>query len=129
MDGLDVARDCDLLDPLPKLHELSRARPRMRLQPPPLGPLVGVVVVADVAEQQAAGPVAVDDQPDVLRHTNRPEVLVPRLVQLVELHPRCGRVQLQIEGGRLDGLLLLPGEPAQAVGERVSDAEVHGAST
>ena len=43
----------------------------------------------------------------------------------MELHPRVGRVHLQIERRRLGGLLLLAGELGEAVSERVGDAEVH----
>jgi hypothetical protein len=81
-------------------------------------------VVIDVAQEQAAGGL-VDDQPDVSVHPDGPEVLVLRPVQLVELHPRAGRVELEVEGGRLDRLLLLTGQPGEAVRERVSDEEVH----
>ena len=56
---------------------------------------------------------------------HRPEVLVLRLVELVELHARVGRVHLQVEGRGLDGLLLVAGQPGEAVGEGVGDAEFH----
>ena len=49
---------------LPNLHELRGAGLRMRLQLAPLGPVVRLVVVIDVAQQQAARR-PVDDQPDV----------------------------------------------------------------
>ncbi len=51
--GLHVDRDDDLLHRLANLDQLRRARLRMRLQLAPLGPVVGLVVVIDVAEQQA----------------------------------------------------------------------------
>ena len=40
-------------------------------------------------------------------------------------HPQANRVDLQIEGGRLGGLLLVAGQTGEAVGEGVGDAEVH----
>ena len=84
-------------------------------------------MVADVAEQQARlGPV--DDQPDVAADPHRPEVLVLRLVELVELQPGLRRVDLQVEGRRLDGLLLVAGQAGEAVGEGVGDEEVQSAS-
>ena len=51
---LHVDRDHDLLDRLADLDELRGAGLRMRLELAPLGPGVGLVVVVDVAEQQAA---------------------------------------------------------------------------
>ena len=47
------------------------------------------------------------------------------LSSLWKLHPGIGRVELQVEGRRLDGLLLVAGQPGEAVGEGVGDAEVH----
>ena len=47
------------------------------------------------------------------------------LSSLWKLMPGIGRVQLQVEGRRLDGLLLLAGQAGEAVGEGVGDAEVH----
>ena len=121
---LHVDGDDDLLDGLADLHQLGSAGLRMRLQPAPLGPLIGPVVVIDVAEQQAAvGPM--DDEPDVAAHPHRPEVPVPRPVELVKLKPRTRRIDLKIERRRLRSLLLVGGEAAEAVGERVGDSEVH----
>lgn len=121
---LHVDGDDHLLDGLANLHQLRSAGLRMRLQPAPLGPLIGLVVVIDVAEQQTAvGPM--DDEPDVAAHPHRPEVPVSRLVELVKLKPRTRRIHLKIERRRLRSLLLVGGETAEAVGERVGDAEVH----
>jgi len=60
-----------------------------------------------------------------LRYLTEKEVLVPRLVQLVQAHARIGRVQLEVEGGGLDGLLLLASQLGEAVGEGIGDAEIH----
>ena len=92
----------------------------MRLELPALRPRVRAVVVIDVAEQQAGvGPV--HDQPDVRVDPDRPETLVLRLIELVKAQARRRRVHLQVEGGRLDGLLLVAGQAREAVGERVGD--------
>lgn len=40
-------------------------------------------------------------------------------------HPVVRRIELQIEGGGLDRLLLSADRPREAVGEGVDDAEVH----
>lgn len=96
----------------------------MRLQLAPFRPVVRLVVMADVAEQEARIAL-VNDQPDVRVHRNRPEVLVLRIVELVEVQARIGRVDLQVERGRLDGLLLVARQTREAVSERVSDAELH----
>ena len=96
----------------------------MPLQPPPLGPLIRGVVMVHVAEQEARrGPV--DNQPDVAADPGRPEALVLRPLDLVQLQPRPGRVHLQVERGGLDRLLLVAGQLRETVGERVGDAELH----
>jgi hypothetical protein len=95
--------------PLADLHELRGAGLRVRLQLAPLGPGVGGVVVVDVAEQQARA----------VRWTIRRMSRLTRtdqkfgsfaLVELVELHPGIGGVELEVEGRGLDRLLLLAGE-------------------
>src|SRR6266446_8461376 len=50
---LHVRGDDDLLYPLADLHELRRARGRVRLQLAALGPRIRLVVMVHVAEQQA----------------------------------------------------------------------------
>jgi hypothetical protein len=67
----------------------------------------------------------VNDQPDVAIHPHRPELFVLRLVQLMETHAGIGRIELQVERRRLDGLLLLASEPGEAVGEGVGDPKFH----
>lgn len=91
----------------------------------PFRPVVSFVVMIDIAEQQTRIAL-VHDQSNVTADTHRPEVPVPHLVDAVKTHPRAGRVQLQIERGGLDGLLLLAGQARQAIGEGVGDAEFHG---
>src|SRR5262249_42022546 len=98
---------------------------RMRLELAALGPVVRLVMMAHVAEQQTVRR-AVHDEPDVLADAHRPEPLVLRLAELVERHPGAGRVDLQVEGSSLDRLLLASGRRCWAVGERVGDTEVHG---
>ena len=61
---LHVDGDLDLFDGLAHLHELGRAGTGMGLQPAALRPVVGLVVVVDVAEQQA-GLRAVGDDANV----------------------------------------------------------------
>ncbi len=46
-----VHRDEDLLDGFPDFHELGCAGLGVRLQLPALGPIIGAVVVVDVAKQ------------------------------------------------------------------------------
>lgn len=66
-------------------------------------------MVIDVAEQKAALSL-VDNQSNVAADTNGPEVFILRFVELVKAHSRVSRVELQVKGSRLDGLLLLAGE-------------------
>ena len=49
-----------------------------------------------------------------------------RFLELVKLHPGVHRVELEVEGGGLGGLLLVAGQTHEAVGDGVGDAEVHG---
>jgi hypothetical protein len=121
---LHVPRKHHLLHALPNLHPLRGTRLRMRLQPTALRPAISRVVMVRVAQQQASLR-PVDDQPNVAADPHRPEVLVLRLLELVELHARGRRVDLEVERRRLDGLLLVARESGQAVGEGVGDAEVH----
>src|SRR5665213_18869 len=121
---LDVSGDDDLLYRLPNFDELRRAGFRMRFELPPLPPLVGAVVVTDIAKQQA-GLSPVNDQPDVCIYPDRPEPPIFGLVQLVELQTRMRRIQLKIEGRSLYGLLLLTRQSGEAAGERVCDAKFH----
>jgi hypothetical protein len=67
----------------------------------------------------------VNNQPEIAADPHRPEALVLRLVQLVELHARTGRIHLQIEGRGLDELMLFACKSGEAVGEGVGDTKMH----
>jgi hypothetical protein len=70
-----------------------------------------------------------DARPDPLfcsANPHRPEVLVFRLVELVEAQAGTGGIDLQVERRRLDSLLLVDGQASEAVGEDVGDAEFQG---
>ena len=121
---LHVKRHDNFANGLADFHELRSSSRRVYFQFSPLGPMVGVVVVIDVAEQEV-GVGLVDDQPDVAAHAHRPEVLVPRPIQLVQTQARLRRVQLQVEGRGFHRFLLVVGQAGQAVGEGIGDAEVH----
>jgi len=85
---------------------LRRASLRVGFELPPLSPLVSVIMMTDIANQQAGlGPV--NNQPDVAADANGPESPVLGLVQLVELQAWMRRVQLKIEGRGLYRLLFL----------------------
>ncbi len=55
------------------------------------------------------------------RRVFRSKVLVLGLVELVELVPWIGRVELQVKRGGLGELLLVGGQPGQCVGEGGGD--------
>lgn len=84
-------------------------------------PVVGFVVVIDVAEEEAAVGF-VDDEADVHVDADRPEVGVFGAIEFVQPHSWAGRVELDIECGGFDGFLFLVGEFAEAGREGVGDA-------
>jgi hypothetical protein len=113
-----------LLHRLADFDPLRGAGPWVRLQLAPFRPVIGPVVVVDVAEQEARIAL-VHDQANVAADPHRPEIPVPRLVQPVQAHAGVGRVELQVEGRGLGRSLLVAGQARQAIGEGVGDAEFH----
>src|SRR5580704_9800958 len=77
--------DNDLFHRLAYFDQLRGSRFGMRLQFAPFHPIISLVVVPDITEQEARI-APVNDQPDVPAHPHRPEALVLRLVELVETH-------------------------------------------
>src|SRR6516162_2061435 len=67
-----------------------------------------------------------DNQPNICIDAQRPEVRVSGAVESMEMQAPGGGIELQVECRRLDGFLLRPGQPAEAVGEGVSDQELRG---
>ena len=80
----------------------------MRLDPPAFGPGIGVVVVADIGDQQALARL-VNNQANVAIDPRRPEIGVFALVDAVQLETVAGRVHLKIEDARLHRLLVQAG--------------------
>jgi hypothetical protein len=66
-----------------------------------------------------------DDDADVVVDAHRPEIRVLAAVDSVKMHARCGRIELNVEGRCLRRLLFGSGQPREAVGEGVGDAEIH----
>ncbi len=64
------------------------------------------------------------DEANVPADARGPEVFVFGFVEFVELRSGVGGVELEVEGGGFDELLLVVGEPGEAGGEGVGDAEV-----
>ena len=54
-----------------------------------------------------------------------PEIRVTCSIQLVESQAGSSGIQLQVESRSLNGLLLVPCELCEAVGESICDSEVH----
>ena len=77
-------------------------------------------MMIDVAEQQTAR-CLVNDEPDVALTRTDQKFLSLALSSLWKLHARAGRVHLQIERRRLHRLLLVAGQPREAVGEGVGN--------
>jgi hypothetical protein len=100
-DGLlHIALDHHLLDGLADLDDLGGARGRVALELPPLGPGVGVVMVADVGEKRGAV-LLVEDDADVAVHARRPEVRVAGVIDPVEREAGAVGALLDVEGGDL----------------------------
>jgi len=78
--------------------------------------------MADVAQQQALIRPVYDDA-EVAAHADGPEVLVLGPVELVELHPRIGRIHLKVERRRLGGSLLIARQASKAIGDCAGNAE------
>jgi hypothetical protein len=57
----------------------------------------------------------VHDQPNVAVHPHGPEILVLRLVQLVELIPGLAGLSCRVKRRALDGFLLIATEPRSYV--------------
>jgi len=83
----------NLLHGLPYLNQLRCTGFGMGFQLAPLCPVVGLVVMINITQEQAIGSF-VDDQPNIAAHPYRPEILVPCLVELVKAHAGIGRVDL-----------------------------------
>lgn len=66
-----------------------------------------------------------NDDAQVAAGTNRPEIRVLGAFDAVETETGMSGIDLEVEDGRLHGLLLLRSEVGQAAGEGVGDAEVH----
>ena len=69
---------------------------------------------------------AVDDDSDVSIHADRRKIRVLGLRQLVELQPGMCRIHLEVKSRGLSGLLLIPCQFGETVGEGVGNSEVHG---
>ena len=72
------------LDPLPDLDDLDGAGARMRLDAAPLRPEIGVVMVADIGQQEACLGL-VNDDADVAAGAHRPEMRIARPINAMKL--------------------------------------------
>lgn len=82
-------------------------------------------MLVDVAEEEISRR-TMDDDPQITAGTHRPEPLVPRRVHPMQAMTGLRGVYLQVEGRRLDRLLLVAPKATKAGGERVGDPELHG---
>src|SRR5437016_13287726 len=96
----------------------------MHFQLPALRPLISLVMMTDVAEQETIRGL-VDNQPDIFTHAYRREVRIPRLVEFMELQAWMCWIELQVKRRCLDCLLLLPRQPGKTIGKCVRNSEFH----
>ncbi|MNL09874.1 hypothetical protein D3C87_1306520 [compost metagenome] len=120
----DVLWNEDFFNTLANFDELGCAGGRMHFKLASLGPLIGPVVMIDIAQQQAARRL-VDDHADIAADAHRPEIRIFGPVELVKAHALAARINLQIERCGLGSLLLIPGQAGEAGGKRIGYAEFH----
>lgn len=112
-----------VLDALPDFPDLHRAGAGMRLDAAPFRPGVGVIMVADIGEQET-GFGLMHDHAQVAADADRPEIRVTRAPEPVELQTRRALIQLHVESGGLRGFLLIALQPGQGGDEGIGDAEL-----
>src|SRR4051794_35053347 len=96
----------------------------MLFDAPTLGPGIRIIVVPYISEQRARARL-VNDDAYVAVDADRPEVWILRLVDSMILKPRSVWLSLQIEGGQLRLLLLLPIELSERSCEAVGEDSRH----
>lgn len=109
---------------LADLDELCCTRGGMGFEFAPFGPVIGVVVMTNIADEEAALALMYD-QADVAADAHRCKVGILHAVKFVKAHARAGRVDLQIKDCGLDRFLLVVGEFGKAVYECVGNAKFH----
>ncbi len=114
------------LHQLANLDDLQHARRRMRLNPPAPSPIIGIVVVPDMHQQDIVTALLHNDA-EVTVHPQRPDIGTDRLVDAMKLQSRLIGVELQIEHGQLRLLLLLVVEASKGSGECVGENGDHSA--
>ena len=96
----------------------------MRLDPSAFRPGIGVVVVADISDQQAVAGL-VNDQADFAIDARRPKIGVLAVVDTVQLETVAGRVHLEIEDTRFHRFLVQARQAVEGSCEGVGDQKVH----
>jgi hypothetical protein len=111
--GGDVEGNLDLTNRFADLDDLGSTSDGMGFDLAPRSPVVGGIVMIDVAEHDAAlNPM--EDQPDVTARASRPEVFVLDVVEPVAMQTRVGRIDLQFKRGELGSFFLFTTELIQA---------------
>ena len=120
-----MERNLDLANRFADLDDLRGACDGMGFDLVPQSPVVGRVVMVDVAQHYAALN-TMEDQPDVTAGAGRPEVLVLDVVAPVALQTRVEGITLKFKASMFGGFLLFSTELLQARLKCVSEKEVHG---
>ena len=65
-----------------------------------------------------------NDETDIPADSHRPKIGIPRPIDAMKLHPGICGIQLQIKHRGLDGLLLIPSQFGEAIGEGIGNSKL-----
>ena len=89
-----------------------------------LRPLISRVMVIYITDEQALF-AAMYNQANIAIDAHRGKVGILGLIQFMEIHPRAGRVDLQIKDGSLDRFLLLIIQVSKAAYKSICNSKFH----
>ena len=90
----------------------------------PFRPVIGILMMTDITDQQAARRL-VHDQADIAADAHGGKIGILGAVEFVKAHAGAGRVDLQVEDRGLDRFLFLVAQLGQAVDKGICNAKFH----